>query len=176
MPLADGQLFHSNNLRFLPDGKGVIMVATETGKAPRTYVLMRDGSAPRAFGPEAFQGTLVSPDSKYVLGKMNDAYVFLPFAGDQTPQALPSIHAGEVVMEWTADSESVYVAQNSSASVKVDIMNIKTGQRRLHHQHAPGDLSGVAFISPGRITPDGNFYLYGVGRTLSFLYVVDGLK
>jgi serine/threonine protein kinase len=176
MPLADGQLFHSNNLRFLPDGKGVIMVATETGKAPRTYVLMRDGSAPRAFGPDAFQGTLVSPDGKYVLGKINDAYVVLPFAGDQTPQALPSIHAGEVVMEWTADSESVYVAQNSSASVKVDIMNIKTGQRRLHHQHAPGDLSGVAFISPGRITPDGNFYLYGVGRTLSFLYVVDGLK
>ncbi len=176
MPLADGQLFHSNNLRFLPDGKGVIMVATETGKAPRTYVLMRDGSAPRAFGPEAFQGTLVSPDGKYVLGKMNDAYVILPFAGDQTPQALPSIHAGEVVLEWTADGESIYVAQNSSASVKVDIMNIKTGQRRLHHQHAPGDLSGVAFISSGRITPDGNFYLYGVGRTLSFLYVVDGLK
>ena len=45
--LADGQLFHSQRLRFLPDGKGVIMVAAETGKAPRTYIQMLDGTAPR---------------------------------------------------------------------------------------------------------------------------------
>jgi eukaryotic-like serine/threonine-protein kinase len=176
VPLADGQLFHSSNLRFLPDGKGLIMVATETGKSPRTYVLMRDGSAPKAFGPDDFQGTLVSPDGKYVLGKKNGAFVILPFAGGQTPQALPFVQADEVPLEWAADGESIYVARISSTSVKVDVVNLKTGQRRLHHQHAPGDLSGVAFISPGHITQDGKFYLYGVGRTLSFLYVVDGLK
>lgn len=34
--LGDGQLFHTSNLHFLPDGKGLIMVATEKGKAPRT--------------------------------------------------------------------------------------------------------------------------------------------
>jgi eukaryotic-like serine/threonine-protein kinase len=176
VPLADGQLFHSSNLHFLPDGKGVIMVATEPGKAPRTYVLMRDASAPKTFGPGDFQGTLVSPDGKYVLGKKNDAFVILSFAGDQTPQALPFVHADEVALAWAADGKSIYVARLSSNSAKVDVVNIKTGQRRLHHQHAPGDLSGVASISPGRITPEGNFYLYGVGRTLSFLYVVEGLK
>ena len=37
--LADSQLFHTSNLRFLPDGKGLILVATEKGKAPRTYTL-----------------------------------------------------------------------------------------------------------------------------------------
>jgi hypothetical protein len=31
-------------------------------------------------------------------------------------------------------------------------------------------------MQPGRITPDGNFYTYSVGRTLSHLYVVEGLK
>jgi hypothetical protein len=152
------------------------MVATEAGKSPRTYVLMRDGSTPKAFGPEDFQGTLVSPDGNRVLGKRNDGYMILPFPGGQTPQALPFIRADEAVLEWTADSGSVYVAGISPSSVKVEIVDVKTGQRRLHHVHAPGDLSGVAFISPGHITPDGNFYLYGVGRTLSFLYVVDGLK
>ncbi len=177
MPLADSQLFHSsNNLHFLSDGKGVIMVAAETGKPPRTYVLMLDGSPPKAFGPEGFQGTLVSPDGKYVLGKISDAYVVLPFAGGQSPQALPFIPPDEVVLGWAPDNESVYASQISSNSVKVNIVNVKTGQRRLHHQHAPGDLSGVAAISSGHITPDGNFYLYGVSRTLSFLYVVDGLK
>jgi len=50
--LGDGQLFHTSNLHFLPDGKGLIMVATEKGKAPRTYVLMLDGSAKAAGGTE----------------------------------------------------------------------------------------------------------------------------
>ena len=138
--------------------------------------IMTDGSPPKAFGAEDFQGTLVSPDGKYVLGKIKDDYVVLPLTGDQTPQPLPFIHSDEVVLGWTPDSGSVYSSQLSPNLVKVEVVNIKTGQRRLHHQHAPGDLSGVAFISPGHITPDGNFYLYGVGRTLSFLYVVDGLK
>jgi len=137
---------------------------------------MRDGSAPKAFGPEDFQGTLISPDGKYVLGKRNDAYVILPIAGVQTPQPLSFIQPDETVLGWTADGESIYVSRVSSTAVKVDVVNVKTGQRRLHHQHAPGDLSGVLFVGSGHITPDGNYYLYGVGRTLSFLYVVDGLQ
>jgi eukaryotic-like serine/threonine-protein kinase len=174
--VADGQLFHTPNLRFLPDGKGVIMVAAETGKAPRTYVLMLDGTAPRAFGPEGFQGTVVSSDGKYVVGRKDNAFWIIPLAGDQTPQPVPFVHADEVVQEWTADSSSIYVSDVSSIPVKVYVVDIKTGQRRPHHQAAPGDLSGVSNVRPGHITPDGNFYMYGVSRTLSFLYVVEGLK
>ena len=174
--LADSQLFHTANLRFLPDGKGLIMVATEKGKAPRTYTLMLDGSAPKPFGPEGFRGTLVSPDSNYVLGRKDGAYWMVPFAGDQTPQPLSFVRADEAVAGWTADSKSIYVGDVSSTPVKVYVADLKTGQRRLHHQHAPGDLAGVAGVGAGRITPDGSFYLYTVARTLSYLYVVEGLK
>jgi serine/threonine protein kinase/dipeptidyl aminopeptidase/acylaminoacyl peptidase len=174
--LADSQLFHTSNLRFLPDGKGVILVATEKGKAPRTYTLMLDGSAPKPFGPEGFRGTLVSPDGNYVLGRKDGALWMIPFAGDRTPQPLSFVRADEAVAGWTADSKSIYVGDVSSRPVKVYVADLKTGQRRLHHQHAPGDLAGVVAVGSGRITPDGNFYLYTVDRTLSFLYVVEGLK
>jgi len=174
--LADSQLFHTANLRFLPNGKGLIMVATEKGKAPRTYTLMLDGSAPKPFGPEGFRGTLVSPDSNYVLGRKDGAHWMVPFAGDQAPQPLSFARADEAVAGWTADSKSIYVGDVSSTPVKVYVADLKTGQRRLHHQHAPGDLAGVAGVGSGRITPDGNFYLYTVARTLSYLYVVEGLK
>jgi serine/threonine protein kinase len=174
--LADSQLFHTSNLRFLPDGKGLILVATEKGKAPRTYTLMLDGSAPKPFGPEGFRGTLVSPDSNYVLGRKDGAPWMVPFAGNQTPQPLSFVRADEAVAGWTANSKSIYVGDVSSRPVKVYVADLKTGQRRLHHQHAPGDLAGVAGVGSGRITPDGNFYLYTVGRTLSYLYVVEGLK
>jgi serine/threonine protein kinase len=174
--LADSQLFHTSNLRFLPDGKGLIMVATEKGKAPRTYTLMLDGSVPKPFGPVGFRGTLVSPDGNYVLGRKDGAQWMVPFAGDQTPQPLSFVRADEAVAGWTADSKSIYVGDVSSTPVKVYVADLKTGQRRLHHQHAPGDLAGVAGVGSGRITPDGNFYLYTVARTLSYLYVVEGLK
>jgi Tol biopolymer transport system component len=174
--LADAQLFHTANLRFLPDGKGLIMVASEKGKAPRTYTLMLDGSALKLFGPEGFRGTLVSPDSNYVLGRKDGAYWMVPFAGDEKPQPLSFVRADEAVAGWAADSKSIYVGDVSSTPVKVYVADLKTGQRRLHHQHAPGDLAGVAGVGAGRITPDGNFYLYTVARTLSNLYVVEGLK
>jgi Tol biopolymer transport system component len=176
MALGDGQMFHSQNLKFLPDGKGVIMIATETGKAPRTYMQMLDGSAPRAFGPVDFRGVLASPDGKFVLGRQDRASVLVPISGDQTPQPLPTVQATEQVSGWTADSKSVYVGEGSSVPTKVYVMDIKTGQRRLHHQNAPGDASGVSGVDAGITTPDGKFYIYEVPRTLSYLYVVEGLK
>jgi len=174
--LADSQLFHTSNLRFLPDGKGLIMVATEKGRAPRTYTLMLDGSAPKPFGPEGFRGTLVSPDSNYVLGRKDGVHWMVSFAGDHASQPLSFVQTQEAVAGWTADSKSIYVGDVSSTPVKVYVADLKTGQRRLHHQHAPGDLAGVAGVGSGHITPDGNFYLYTVARTLSYLYVVEGLK
>ena len=174
--LTDGELFHTQNLHFLPDGKGVIMVATEKGKAPRTYVLMLDGSAPKPFGPEDFRGTLVSPDGASVIGRRGDAPSMIPFTGDQKPQPLSFVKADEAIVGWTADSKSIYVGDVSSPPVKVYVVDLKTGQRRLHHQHAPGDLAGVAGVGSGLITPDGKFNMYTVGRTLSYLYVVDGLN
>src|SRR5207247_4537424 len=87
--LADGQLFHTGEgLRFLPDGKGVIMIATAAGKAPRTYIQMLDGSAPRSFGLEGFRGTAVSPDGKFVVGRKGNTFWMVPFAGDETTQGL----------------------------------------------------------------------------------------
>ena len=176
LTLGDGQLFHTSAARFLPDGKGLIMIATEKGKAPRTYTLKTDGSAPIAFGPEDFRGTLVSPDGTYVIGRKEGAAWMIPFSGEQTLQPLSFVRADEVVVGWTTDSKSIYVGDPSPTPVKVFVVDVKTGQRRLHHQHAPGDLAGVAGVGAGRITPDGNFYEYTVGRTLSYLYVVEGLK
>lgn len=176
IPLGDSQLFHTANMRFLPNGKGLLMIATEKGKSPRTYLLMLDGSAPKPFGPEGFRGISISPDGQYVAGRQEHEHVMVAFANDQTVQPLSFIPIDQPIVGWTADSKSLYVADVSSNTVKVYIVDIKTGQRRLHHQHAPGDFAGVAGVGYGHITPDGSFYAYTVARTLSYLYVVEGLR
>ena len=40
----------------------------------------------------------------------------------------------------------------------------------------PADGSGIVDIAPIITTPDGASYVYGFQRTLSDLYLVDGLK
>ena len=174
--LPDGKLFHSPALRFLPDGKGVIMIAAESGHAPRTYIQMLDGTPPRAIGPEDFRGVRVSPDGKSVFGRKDRAGWIARTSGDEAGQPLPFVKPDESVVGWAADGNSIYVADTSSLPAKVYFMNIKTGERKLHHQYAPADPAGVAGVNPGIVTPDGKFYVYGVGRTLSYLYVVEGLK
>jgi Tol biopolymer transport system component len=175
--LADGQLFHSaQRLRFLPDGKGVIMVAAEPGKAPRTYVQMLDGTAPKAVGPEQFRGSEVSPDGKSVLGRKDRTSWIIPLSGSEPGRSLPSVRSDEVASGWTADDNSIYVTDLSSIPGKVYAMDIKTGERKLLHEYAPADPSGVPGISGAVVTPDGKFYMYDVPRTLSYLYVVEGLK
>jgi Tol biopolymer transport system component len=174
--LPDGQLFHSSSLHFLPDGKGVIMVAAEPGKAPRTYVQLLDGTAPKAVGPEQFRGSAVSPDGKLVLGRTDKASRIIPMSGSDAGQALPSVKSDEVGTGWTADGQSIYVTDLSSMPAKIYIMDISTGQRKLLHEVAPADASGVPNVGGGAVTPDGKFYMYDVPRTLSYLYVVEGLK
>jgi hypothetical protein len=176
LTLADSQLFHSARLNFLPDGKGVIMIAAEPGKPPRTYIQMLDGTPPKAFGPEQFRGSQISPDGKNVLGLREGAPWILPMSGTEPGQALPSMKPDELITGWTADSRSIYVSDVSSMPAKAYVMDLKTGQRKLHHEFAPADPSGVPQVSRGLITPDGKFYIYGVPRTLSYLYVVEGLK
>jgi Tol biopolymer transport system component len=174
--LSDGRLFHSQRLHFLPDGKGVIMIAAEPGKGPRTYIQMLDGTPPRGVGPEEFRGSEVSPDGKRLLGREDRTVWIVPMSGSEPGQPLPSVKADEDVLGWAADGNGIYIANASSMPAKVYVMDIQTGQRKLHHQYAPADLSGVTGVGGGLVTPDGNFYIYDVPRTLSYLYVVEGLK
>ncbi len=173
--LGDGNLFHTSRARFLPDGKGLLTIATEPGGRTRTYLQALDSSPPRAFGPEGFTGTFVSPDGKFVLGRKAGASGVVAFAEPNTFQPLP-IKPDEGIGGWTVDSRGIYVGDSSTMPVKVYVMDVQTGQRKLHHEHAPGDLAGITGAGMGMITPDGKFYAYTVARVLSYLYVVEGLK
>jgi hypothetical protein len=137
---------------------------------------MLDGSPAKPIGSEHFRGFLVSPDGKSILGRENGSSLIIPMSGTGPGQPVASVGPDERVTGWTADSQSVYVMDFSVVPVKAYVMDIKTGQRKLFREFAPADSSGVPNIGGGLVTPDGKFYIYSVPRTLSYLYVVEGLK
>jgi eukaryotic-like serine/threonine-protein kinase len=59
---------------------------------------------------------------------------------------------------------------------KVAQLELATGKRTLWRSLAPADPAGVSQIGPIVMTPDGTSYIYGYHRTLSDLYLVEGLK
>ena len=64
-------------------------------------------------------------------------------------------------------------------ALRIDRVEIPSGKRTPWKQLAPLDLAGVD--TPGRggffaVTPDGRTYAYSYERSLSTLYLVDGLR
>jgi len=55
-------------------------------------------------------------------------------------------------------------------------LELATGKRKLWKELAPADAAGIDNIRRITITLDAKGYVYGYIRTLSDLYLVEGLK
>jgi DNA-binding beta-propeller fold protein YncE len=91
-------------------------------------------------------------------------------------RTVPGFTAGEQPIEWSADGKSIYVYRPGELPAKVNKLDLATGKRTLWRTLAPADPAGVSQIGPIVMTPDGASYIYGYHRTLSDLYLVEGLK
>jgi Tol biopolymer transport system component/predicted Ser/Thr protein kinase len=161
----------------LPDGKRLVLTASEPGHGARIYVQALDGGKPRAITPEGYttlQRT-ISPDGRTVAAVGPDRKIHLcPTDGGQ-PRPLPGAREDELPLGWTADGRSIYLGRVTMPA-HVDICDVATGERRLWKQIVPPDPAGVLAIGPILITPDGKSYVYSYRRLLDDLFLVTGLR
>jgi hypothetical protein len=160
----------------LPDSKSIVFSAAEPGHARRTYVLDIQGGTPRAITPEGIGGSLITPDGKFLLAMDSKHQRWLyPVAGGD-PQKFNVIpNPTERIMGFFDGGKSVLV-RTSNVPVEVTRVDLATSRREPWKEIAPADPAGVQSIPSLRFSADGKSYAYSVGRILSDLYVVDGLK
>jgi serine/threonine protein kinase/Tol biopolymer transport system component len=161
---------------WLPDGKSVVLTASEPGHGPRLYLRGFEGGKPRALTPEGYIGDgVVAPDGKWmvVTGPDRRRYLY-PISGGE-PAAIPGLDREDSVDQRSVDGRSLYVHRRGEVPVKIYRLDLATGQKQLWRTLMPADAAGVAGISPGP-TPSGDAYVYNYVRTLSDLYLVEGLK
>jgi hypothetical protein len=84
-------------------------------------------------------------------------------------------------IRWSADGASLFVTRYIGRSTEVHQLELSTGHRKLLWKLAAQDPAGA--FAPGagagagvRLSPDGRSYAYSYFRSLSDLYLVDGLK
>jgi len=173
--LTDDQLNHSS-VGWTPDGKAIVFTATEPGHDRRTYLLPIEGGTPRPITPEGVVGFLVTPDGKYLLaGDRKLDRWFYPIAGGEPQKLKLDILPNERIFHMFGDGKSVLV-RTREVPTHVMRVDLATGRRTPWKEIMPPDPAGVADIPVMKFSADGKAYVYSVGRFLSDLFVVDGLK
>jgi hypothetical protein len=164
---------------FFPDGKRILLWASEPGRGGRLYVQDVDGGKQRAITPEGFAvsfgGRAISPDGRWIAALAPDRKIVILPADGGTPRPLPGSTEEEMAWGWTADSRSLYVGR-IAAPARVEICDVATGARRPWREIVPPDPAGVLAIGPILITPDGGSYVYSYRRVLDDLFLVTGLE
>jgi len=167
----------ARNACWFPDGKKLLFTANEPGRGPRLYERDFSGGKPHALTPEGYRGLrgAISPDGArtVVTGPDRKTYLY-PLAGGE-PTVVPGIDADDRVAGFTSDARSVYVFRQGETPINVNRLDVTTGHRKLWRALTPADPGGVSEVSP-LPTPNGDSYVYTYNRTLSDLYLVEGLE
>jgi len=164
------------NACWMPDGKRLLLTASEPSRGLRLYLRDVDGGKPRALTPEGYRGfRIVSPDGAQAVVTGPDRRTYLyPISGGE-PKAVPGVDANDRVDQFGVDGRSLYVHRQGEIPAKVYRVDVSTGRRELWRWLMPTDAGGVSEIGP-LPTVSGESYAYSYSRTLSDLYIVDGLK
>jgi len=97
--------------------------------------------------------------------------------GGETRPA-PWIRRDDRVIAWSPDGRHAFVAGRSQPPFRVFRVEVATERREPWLDASPPDPAGVdqLGVAGAVLTPDGRYYAYAYLRTLSDLFLVEGLR
>ncbi len=164
-------------LQWLADGKRFVFSGNEPGHGLRLYVESSDGGKAQPISPEGVDDTFaVSPTGEFAAAIGPDQKLYLyPLAGG-VPQLVKSAEPGEMATGWSADGRSLFLFHFGEIPERVAQLTLATGERKPWRELTPADAAGLTNLRGLIMGADGKSYVYGYVRTLSDLYLVEGLK
>jgi eukaryotic-like serine/threonine-protein kinase len=164
---------------WFPDGRRLLLVGRETGRARRLYVVESEGGAPRAIADGVAapdMGDLISPDGILIAAVGSDGVLKLYGVTGGSPRTIPGLVNGDVPIRWAPDGRSLYVHHRGELPARVYRTDVTTGRKTLCRELMPKDPTGVAGIAYIAMTADARTYFYSYVQQTHDLYLVKGLK
>jgi len=163
---------------WFPDGRRFVFSGFEPNHAVRLFVQDMSGSKPRPITPEGVLefGFAITPDEKSLanVGPDQLGYIYPIEGGD--PRPIAGWTKGDRPIAWDSDNRSLFMYNYHELPARVFRLDTVTGKKTLWKQLMPGDAAGIDHIAPILMAADKKSYVYGYGRFLSDLYLVDELK
>jgi eukaryotic-like serine/threonine-protein kinase len=163
---------------WLADNKTIFFRANEPGKPRRSYLLDVEspGAAPKPITPEGVVAIYATPDGKLLLGaNTKHQYWLFPVDGGE-PQKLNLDVQPDELFTGFIDNGKALLVRSRGLPLIITRIDLATGKRTPFKEIVPADPAGAQSIPAIRFSADGKSYAYSLGRWLSDLYVVDGLK
>ncbi|MGK2858297.1 MAG: protein kinase domain-containing protein [Thermoanaerobaculia bacterium] len=163
--------------RWLPDGKTILICGWTKGSRGRCYVRSLDGGPMKPVTPEGLhKNPLVSPDGTRVAVR-DDAGRGLIFALEGgEPVEVKGLTLEDEWIRWSTDGKGILVAGGDQAPVDVESVDVATGKREKVLTIDPSDRTSLLSINDPSVAADGKSYAYGVWRTRTKLFTLEGLR
>ncbi len=172
--LSLGGIVTTTDLHWFPDGKRLLIVGAVENETLRSYEMDINGGAPKPAGPPGWLGKAFSPDGKRIAGRLAEDLVIYN-AGTQQTQKVTGLEPNEFILAWSADGQGVLVYSEILGGFTVIRIDLATGKRTLVQTFSEDDKAGL-FGFHVSLSPDRKTYAYSASRTLSTLYVAEGIK
>jgi DNA-binding winged helix-turn-helix (wHTH) protein/Tol biopolymer transport system component len=163
-------------VRWFPDSQRILFPAIEEGHKIRTFVQDIKGGRPRAITPEGISGHLLTADGASLLVFDSELKAFLYPLDGGVPKPLPFLTREYNPLGFTADGRGLYALKRGQRPPNVWRLDLATGRSEMWREIPVTDPAGLIQTSAIQITPDGKSLAYLVARSLSELYLVEGLK
>src|SRR5450830_1626811 len=161
---------------FLPDGKRIVCVGHEPGRPSRVFIQDLAGGAAKPVTPEGVAARLLSADGKSFVTSTPEGLALTPLEGGPS-RPIPGLKPGDRPLRFTADGRSLFLRSDAREfPARVFRLDVATGRREVWKELMPGDPAGITLLSPTAISEDGKTVLFIYARSLSDLYLAEGLK
>ncbi len=161
---------------YMPDGKRALILGNQKAAPLRWWLLeLADGSMKPVTPPVKGFRCAISPDGGQILVRMLDDNLYIVPVSGGGPRLVPGLK-DLVPIRWNADG-NVIVRTTASDDLPVTVLkvNLTTGKREVLREVAPHDRTGLIGVAPVLVSRDQQTVVYSYGRTISDLYLVDGL-
>ena len=177
---GQGRVLHWDGIQprwsqWFPDGRRILMLASQSGQAEALYLTDADGSTPKQLSPGSAPWGAVAPDEKSFISDQKGAVVVRSIS-DGSSKPIPGIQAEDFPIGW-ADSKHIFVQATIATGLRIYKVDIESGRRELWQTITPKDATGLRPMkTPAAITPDGQWMAFGCRTQLGQLYRSDTLK
>jgi hypothetical protein len=160
---------------FFPDGRRVLVQGGEKGRPERSFVVDIETGDARPVTPEGVVATAVLPDGQRVAALDGERRILLHPVDGGEPTVAPGPPEPGELGRFIIEHRWFYATEFDGRKTRVFRRDIASGRRELWKTITPADPAGLRDVEVIPIG-DGRSYVYTCHRTVSSLYVLEGLK